>query len=247
MVRIMISHSVLNVHTERRFDEEMTVRELKTRLHTVVGTPPEYMTLEVQDKAGKPVQILAGDDRPLGSFHLGEFAYVHVVDGDPNRSAEKLNDLSAVEKYEISDEAYDKRRDTFRKFKQKFIDKPVDEDEERRKAEEEAATELAETKAAEGVATGLRCQYAPAAGVKQRGTVRFVGEVKFKPGVWVGIELDEPAGKHNGAVKGRSYFKCAENHGLMVRPSKVEVGDFPEVDPFDELDSSDEEDTMAEL
>lgn len=41
---------------------------------------------------------------------------------------------------------------------------------------------------------------------KRTGTVRFVGEAKFAKDTWVGIELDEEKGKHNGSVQGENYF-----------------------------------------
>ena len=42
-------------------------------------------------------------------------------------------------------------------------------------------------------------------------------------GDWIGVELDEPEGKNNGTVKGKSYFTCAPKHGLIVRPYDVKV------------------------
>ena len=53
--------------------------------------------------------------------------------------------------------------------------------------------------------------------------------------------MDEPLGKHAGAVGGRAYFACAAKHGAFVRPSAVRVGDFPERDPFEEEDDSGED------
>jgi len=55
-----------------------------------------------------------------------------------------------------------------------------------------------------------------------RGTIRFVGPVKFstKPD-WVGVELDSPLAKHNGTVKGVQYFSCDNNKGLFCSASKL--------------------------
>ena len=39
------------------------------------------------------------------------------------------------------------------------------------------------------------------------GKVAFIGEAKFAPGEWVGVELQEPVGKNDGTVGGVSYFK----------------------------------------
>ena len=39
------------------------------------------------------------------------------------------------------------------------------------------------------------------------GKVAFIGEAKFAPGEWVGVELQEPVGKNGGSVGGVSYFK----------------------------------------
>jgi len=59
---------------------------------------------------------------------------------------------------------------------------------------------------------------------KGRGTVRFVGPVKFSSkDNWVGIELDSPNGNHDGAVKGVRYFRCVANHGLFVTKDKVTI------------------------
>ena len=53
--------------------------------------------------------------------------------------------------------------------------------------------------------------------------------------VWVGVDLDEPVGKHAGSVLGKSYFTArGGKHGTFVKPANVSCGDFPEIDPFDD-------------
>ena len=67
----------------------------------------------------------------------------------------------------------------------------------------------------------------------RRGNVRFVGVIPSLPGLpqapWIGVALDEPFGKNNGSVNGESYFHCMDNHGVLVRPERIDVGDYPEL------------------
>uniref|UniRef100_W8C7K0 Dynactin subunit 1 n=1 Tax=Ceratitis capitata TaxID=7213 RepID=W8C7K0_CERCA len=57
-----------------------------------------------------------------------------------------------------------------------------------------------------------------------RGQVVYVGLTSFSPGKWIGVVLDEKdKGKNNGTVKGITYFKCAPNCGLFVRPSQLNL------------------------
>eukprot|EP00928_Gymnodinium_smaydae_P047334 TRINITY_DN31582_c0_g1_i1.p1 TRINITY_DN31582_c0_g1~~TRINITY_DN31582_c0_g1_i1.p1 ORF type:complete len:237 (+),score=54.10 TRINITY_DN31582_c0_g1_i1:86-796(+) len=53
------------------------------------------------------------------------------------------------------------------------------------------------------------------------GVVRYVGKTQFAEGDWVGVELDGPAGKNDGSVKGVRYFECRDKHGVFVRQSVV--------------------------
>jgi hypothetical protein len=54
-------------------------------------------------------------------------------------------------------------------------------------------------------------------------TVRFVGPTQFASGVWIGVELDTPAGKNNGSVQGVPYFWCRPNYGLFLREENVSL------------------------
>ncbi|XP_076456377.1 kinesin-like protein KIF13A [Babylonia areolata] len=55
------------------------------------------------------------------------------------------------------------------------------------------------------------------------GVVRFIGTTAFAEGQWVGVELDQAEGKNDGSVKGVRYFRCRKNHGIFVRPKKLEA------------------------
>ncbi|CAF3709444.1 unnamed protein product [Rotaria sp. Silwood1] len=53
------------------------------------------------------------------------------------------------------------------------------------------------------------------------GTLRYIGTVKFANGLFCGVELDEPDGKHDGQIKDVRYFQCPPNHGIFVPRDKV--------------------------
>ncbi|TGZ50415.1 hypothetical protein CRM22_010810 [Opisthorchis felineus] len=55
----------------------------------------------------------------------------------------------------------------------------------------------------------------------EMGIVRFIGPITFADGIWLGIELRKPRGRHDGSVAGKRYFNCRPGHGLLVRPSRV--------------------------
>jgi len=54
------------------------------------------------------------------------------------------------------------------------------------------------------------------------GTCMFLGRTLFnKKGVWVGLQLENAKGKHNGTVHGKKYFLCREDRGVFVRPCRI--------------------------
>ena len=141
-------------------------------------------------------------------------ACIQIADTNPSITfTGQLSDVSQVEKFELSEEAYAQRSgnytpskvlrsslnlcptDTVLAHKQRqklgrFAEKS---DEEPRRAEEDV-----------NVQVGSRCQVeSTEPGFHKRGTVRFVGNTKFASGVWVGVEYDEPIGKNDGSSVSR--------------------------------------------
>ena len=139
----------------------------------------------------------------------------------------EFEDVSKVEKFEISDAEYNKRDDTFRKFRERQI--ANNPNFKSYLGEVEANFQEEESKAIE---VGSRCETKVGA---KRGEVKYVGKVKgLEKGFWVGVKLDEPTGDNDGKVKDKVYFEANHKFGLFVRPADLNVGDYPEIDEFDE-------------
>ena len=90
------------------------------------------------------------------------------------------------------------------------------------------------------IKVGQRCEVTLKSKGKQRGEVKFVGNVSFQPNVWIGVQLDLPYGKNNGTVEGQKYFECPKNFGVFAKPDTVEVGDFPNEEDDDLFSDEDE-------
>ncbi|XP_064626723.1 CAP-Gly domain-containing linker protein 3-like isoform X2 [Lineus longissimus] len=56
---------------------------------------------------------------------------------------------------------------------------------------------------------------------QRKGIIKYIGETKFSPGTWYGIELDHAVGRNNGTVNGVHYFTCQPKHGVFAPPSRV--------------------------
>lgn len=227
-VLLRVTHSNLkSFNADVRFSLQMSVEAVKEKLWKKCGTSINSMSLELYDDNGAKIAELSDNSRPFGFYSPLDGFRLHIVDLDPSSvtSGGWLEDTSLVEKYKISDEAYEKRDGTFKKFKEKLAhQKPSC-----------ASTKVADNYMEDlcaNIKVGDRCQVEPG---EKRGVVKYVGRAEnLGPGFWVGVQYDEPLGKHDGLVKGTRYFNCPPNHGGMVRPDKVQVGDYPERDPFEE-------------
>lgn len=255
-VLLHVSHSNLKktFFQEIRLDMHMTIERVKHKLEFHAGTSAVSCQLFLLDE-NKQVLAECEDDKMLGYYSPYDGCTLHIVDLDPHSMSAGgwLEDTSLVKKYEISEEEYNKRENTYRNFKAKKL--AEDPNWTYAKDMAERAAKNPEAAAAAGlmpmgapkpkvedddylkeeagkIKVGDRCE---AAGGR-RGEVMFVGQVAELPkGYWVGVKYDEPVGKNDGSVKGARYFECQQSYGGFLRPDLVEVGDFPEDDPFADL------------
>jgi len=241
VVAVTITHSNLSAkHLDIRINLHSTIADVKDKLRTHIGTPPEFQRLILKHN-GNVLRELNDNSRMLGFYSPESGMEIHVIDLDPFSLSRNggLTDVSLVEKFKISDEAYDKRKGTVRDWiRKKKAENPLFKPPKLGAAGQAPSAQDEEECGPEtvaGVTVGARCEVHPGA---RRGTVQFVGPVEgLKPGHWVGVRLDEPLGLHDGSVKGTRFFEAAPGFGTFVKGRNVRVGDFPERDL---LDSDDE-------
>ena len=162
-----------------------------------------------------------------------------VADTRPPGARTNYTDVSAVPKYEMSAADYEHRPDSVLAWKKAQKLGRFDPNAPSLEAQKVQASHREVQ--ARGITTGRRCRLLPESSDARRGEVRYVGAVPEIPtGVsgmaWVGVALDEPTGKNDGSVGGTTYFSCAGNCGVFVRPERVEVGDIPVLDEFADED-----------
>ncbi|TRZ01912.1 hypothetical protein DNTS_028602 [Danionella cerebrum] len=228
-VSVRLTSTISSFEANRRFSRGITVAEFKSKLEMIVGIPHSCMELELYSTSDKFLQKLDNNEALLGSYHVDDDCRIHVTDRSGTHSGE-FDDVSKVEKFEISDEAYDKRADSVRNFKKNMRLGRFNEENTAKQQETSAKKEEEEKAAADAIAVGNRCKVQVPGQPTKIGTVMFVGLADFKPGLWVGVKYDEPLGKNDGSVNGKRYFECEAKYGAFVKPLSVTVGDFPEED-----------------
>merc|ERR1711970_1166193 len=226
----------------QKLDRSLSILDLKCKLELVTGIPA----------ANHKLTELSDDDKKLGFYHVDDNFRIHVTSTcttavgsiglNGNHGIIDFNDTSKVEKFEMSEDAYDKMKGSARDFKRKMKMGRFNEEEMKKKQEEKEENdrvykEMQEEKL-KGVNVGDRCLVEAPKNPVRRGEVKYVGKVHFKEGIWVGVKLDEPYGKNNGTVEGKKYFECQNKYGSFVKVECVTCCDFPEED--DDLDGLDE-------
>ncbi|XP_059186720.1 tubulin-folding cofactor B [Centropristis striata] len=227
-VNVRLTSTLSSFEVQRRFNRGISIAELKGKLEMVMGASPSSMDLELFSVSDTFLQKMDDNEALLGSYPVDDDCRIHVTDtsGQMNEFA----DVSKVEKFELADDAYEKRTDSARSFMKKHRVGQYNEEEMAKKKAELAAREEEQKAAADAISVGNRCKVQVPGQPTKLGTVMYVGTTDFKPGHWVGVKYDEPLGKHDGTVDGKKYFECDSKYGGFVKPLSVLVGDFPEED-----------------
>lgn len=230
-VRLDVTHSNLEQRWhDLMFAVDMTVGEVKTKLYRHGGTSCCAQELFLRRGPGDTI-FLHDDNLTLRHFGTCSGMCIHIKDNDPHSLSANggLENVALVQKYEMDDETYDLRENTVRAQKRA---------EQAKRAAQKAAELAANPKperpetprdVGEKYPIGGRCEINPGG---RRGEVAFVGKIKGTEGTWIGVRLDEPLGQNDGTKDGKRYFECQPKYGAFGRIENVQVGDFPEIDPF---------------
>ncbi|CAF3703629.1 unnamed protein product [Rotaria sp. Silwood1] len=54
------------------------------------------------------------------------------------------------------------------------------------------------------------------------GILKYIGKIHVNEGIWCGIKLDGPLGKHDGKIEGIRYFQCQHRYGIFAPLQSVE-------------------------
>ncbi|KAI5960694.1 hypothetical protein CANMA_003956 [Candida margitis] len=237
--------------SERRVSPQWNLDYFKQKLELITGVEPKNQLLQYfpNKYSNEFIQISSpsysqekDQDTNLNQLGLKEYSRIHVTDLDPSSTTNQISSTISpsidTPEYQMSEEEYRKRNNTVLQWKQENKLGRFDPEYEllQKHIAEENAAKLAT------IHVNDRCRVINIEG-ERRGTVRFVGKIDHLDNGkqdWVGIEFDEPVGKNNGDIDGVQVFVCRPSHGSFVKPKQVEVGDFPELDPFAEGDSDEE-------
>lgn len=302
-ITLDITHNLLQSRfVEIAFEITNSVRSVKDKIYGMTGSNPDYMRVLLNGS----IELRETDNKLLGEYGAKTGDFLHVLDDDPFSSARggAMDDVTQVKKFELTEEEYDKRDNTYRAYKKKMLaadpnwksiyqlnsEKKIAAQREARRAAgypDEKYESPASIRAR--IQVGQRCLVQPGS---RRGEIKYVGVVpelvnyevvndgtmpaatpeeaaaaaaaavapaaeaavpaSERPTIpivgeciWIGVQLDEPVGKHDGIIKGKRYFQANHHAAIFAKPSAVTTGDYPEVDPFDSDNEEDENKEQA--
>jgi tubulin-specific chaperone B len=124
-----VEHSLIKQRfVEIPFDVSWSIDEVKHKIYSLCGTQPQHQQLHINSASGalltqqSPSTTLASYGVRGGVGGSGCSACLYVVDVNPFALGRNgaLHDVSQVQKYEMSDEEYGRRENTYRAFKERM-------------------------------------------------------------------------------------------------------------------------------
>ena len=181
-LKLNATHSHMDMRLQEiRFDTGKTIRQIKEQLERKFGTSADGMKLELRDGSDKPIIEMADDTQTLAFYQAQNHYTIHVIDESGSTAVGEFDDVSKVEKYKISDDAYNKRGNNFRDFKAKMMAQNPN----FMNAHGESSYTDYMKDEAEKIKVSDRCELNVG---NRRGEVKFVGKCQgLGAGYWIGV------------------------------------------------------------
>ena len=230
-----------DVKAEKIFNTTSTLDLFRQKLISLFGFSCDDAVLVHYGCDNQLIGMIEGSDgkATLKELGLGNFHRIHVCPVGFKKAAglfdrnDDFTDTSLVPKFELTDEEYSQKEETFRNWKAKMLPKAS------------LSTMMSDNNGAseDWMKFGSRC-IVNSNNFKRKGTIKWKGTLKGKEseGLFVGVSLDEPLGLHNGTLLGVTYFTCEKLHGTFVKANFV----TPIVNN-DDRDELNDDDAMDEL
>uniref|UniRef100_A0A914C1M2 CAP-Gly domain-containing protein n=1 Tax=Acrobeloides nanus TaxID=290746 RepID=A0A914C1M2_9BILA len=199
-VHLTIISNITEFPYEKSFPNSITLKEFKKRLVLIIGIDTADIYIELRDKENQFIKKLTDDNATLEDLDIKQGQTIYVESKNGAQTVVSNDDMT--NRYVMDDHKYEQLNDSLRAFKKKFVSSTNNQD-------------------ASNLQLGQKC-IIRLPGVSERvGTISFIGETHFKPGIWVGITYEEPFGKNDGSFEGKRYFTASPNYGSFVRPNNV--------------------------
>lgn len=163
---------------------------LQLKLEVITGGCAGTMQLHLFN-GDKFIAPLNNDDTTLGSYPIENNMRIHVVDNI------QLFDKN-VEKFELTATQYEQKRNTVRDYLKSNKLGKYNEEEMKAIEEKKKQDELEQQMKADAINIGDRC-LVTAKGPRRIGCVKYKGPLDGKPGIFIGVQFDEPLGIHDGS------------------------------------------------
>jgi len=244
IVEVTVTTTTSGFQSFQKLNRSLSILDLKCKFEMVTGIPAANQKLSLYDSKDKLICNLSNNDQILENIYIDDNFRIHVDSEMGVGGIVDFNDTTNVQKYELDEEDYDKKRGTVRDFKRRNklgrfnVEESAKLEQEKLQKEQEYNT--LQQAALKKLKLESRCKVTIPKSAKRLGIIKYLGKLHFSPLLWAGIEYDDPVGKNDGEVKGKRYFTCKQKFGGFVKVENVECGDFPPEDDFDDLDDIDE-------
>ncbi|CAR21605.1 CAP-Gly domain-containing protein [Lachancea thermotolerans] len=229
MPQIQISSPLCSI--VRELSPQWSWPQLCDKLSEITGVLPSDMQINVifKDRTSLLINAPLTEQKPLSSLLSKNAVELQVNDSNASSLANELardfteGEQSSEQTYHLPEEDYQRRQDSVLQWKKdlqlgKF--NPEYQARLQKDCEEQQSR-------AEELTINERCSVSTPNLPERRGWLRFVGSLTplmDEPGIWCGVEFDEPVGKNDGSFKGRYFFgPVRPKYGAFVKPSTVKT------------------------